>query len=74
MKSKKIKITKKGTCYFLTDQEGHSISVILSGDNKQISIYRYGFFNRGFDFINSKIETAEAVIRLLEEAVKLGKK
>ena len=69
--TKSITITKQEACYILRDEKGHYISVILSRKGKQISIYRYGFFNKGFDFINSDKETAKAIIRLLEEAIKL---
>lgn len=71
MKNKPITITKQEARYILRDEKGHYISVILSRKGKQISIYRYGFFNKGFDFINSDKETAKAIIRLLEEAIKL---
>lgn len=73
MKNKSITITKQETRYILTDQEGHSISVILSG-NKRLSIYRQTYFNQPFEFIGSKPEVVEAVAKLLLEAVKLVEK
>lgn len=71
MRKEKIKIVKQETRYILDDRERHSISVVISGDSKHISIYRKRYFNKGFDFIESDKKTVEVIIRLLSEAIKL---
>ena len=70
----KIEVLKQETRYIIRDGKGHSISVIVSGDEKHISIYRYTYFNEPFEFVGSRKERVEAVIRLLSEAMKLVKK
>ena len=71
MKKKRITILKQETRYIIKDDKGHSISVIISGNEKNISIYKYDFFNEGFTFKGSDKETVEAIIKLFSEAVKL---
>lgn len=68
-----IKVIKQESRYIIRDEKGHSISVIVNGDNSHISIFRQTFFNQSFSFIGSDKATVEAIIKLFSEALKLLK-
>ncbi len=69
-KQDKITIEKKQARYLLTDNKGHTISVIIYGDGR-ISIYRQSYFNGPFEFNQSEKETVEAIAKLMVRAVKI---
>ena len=70
MNQREIKIIKQDTRYILSDGE-YTISAVVSGDGKHISIFRQQFYNQGFEFNGSEKETVEAIAKLFLEAIKL---
>lgn len=72
MKKKEITIKRLETRYILTDEKGNSISVIVSGNEESLSIYRQTYFNLPFEFVGSRPETVRTIIDLLFEATKLA--